>query len=115
MLTPSISGRAEADLVNQYQWYLENAGEQIAERFLSAFDLLLERLSRNPEIGRQRQFRDPALKGIRSVALGRQFAVHLVFYRVDDNDLSVYRVMHGARNLAQRLLEPPQDLGSEQD
>ncbi len=34
----SISGRAEADLTNQYRWYMDNAGESVAERFLAAFD-----------------------------------------------------------------------------
>ena len=32
--TPSISGRAEADLTNQYRWYCNNAGDRVAERFL---------------------------------------------------------------------------------
>ena len=41
---PSISGRAEADLTNQYRWYCDNADERVAERFLAAFDATVKRL-----------------------------------------------------------------------
>jgi len=40
----SISGRAEADLTNQYRWYRDNAGEPVAERILEAFDVTVTRL-----------------------------------------------------------------------
>jgi plasmid stabilization system protein ParE len=49
----SLSGRAEADLTNQYRWYLDNATVEVAERFLKAFDaragLLVRRLLEPPE------------------------------------------------------------------
>jgi toxin ParE1/3/4 len=96
---PSISGRAEADLTNQYRWYFENAGEEVAERFLAAFDTTLARLARVPELGRRRRFRNSELAGLRSFGVSGPFAAHLIFYRVTDQSLSVERVMHGARDL----------------
>ena len=68
---PSISGRAEADLTNQYRWYCDNAGEQVAERFLAAFDAAVKRLADFPDMGRLRRFRDPALSGLRSLGVSR--------------------------------------------
>lgn len=67
---PSISGRAEADLTHQYRWYLDNAGESVAERFLAAFDATVERLRQLPELGRRRRFHDPELAGLRSLGAG---------------------------------------------
>lgn len=103
----SISGRAEADLTNQYRWYLDNAGVEVAERFLLAFDATVERLLKLPSTGRPRRFRTDELQGIRSMALGRGFGAHLVFYRTSARKLSVERVMHDARDLERRLSEPP--------
>jgi toxin ParE1/3/4 len=107
-MKPSISGRAEADLTNQYRWYLDNAGEPVAERFLAEFDATLERLVQFPELGCRRRFRDPELAGLRSLAVRGRFGAHLIFYRGSDAGVSIERVMHGAGDLPQRLLEAPE-------
>ena len=107
-LQPSISRRAEADLTSQYHWYRDNAGAQVAEQFLIMFDSTLARLAEIPTLGRPRKFRDPDLAGIRSLALGGKFGAHLIFYRSDEADLSIVRVMHGARDLPRRLSEAPE-------
>ena len=103
----SISGRAEADVTSQYRWYLSNAGEQVAERFLAAFDSTVQRLAESPDLGRSRRFRDQELVGLRSLAVRGRFGSHLIFYRHSEAGVSVERVMHGARDLPQRLLEAP--------
>lgn len=104
----SIAGRAEADLTHQYRWYPDNAGTEVAERFLVSFDGTVARLATNPQLGHQRRFRAPELAGIRSLPVGGSFGVHLVFYRVGERELSIERVMHGARDLPRRLLEAPE-------
>ena len=108
-LRVSISGRAEADLTHQYRWYLDNATVQVAERFLAAFDATTVKLTRQPGFGRRLRFRAPELAGLRSFPVGGRFGVHLVFYRSDGGVLNIERVMHGARDLPRRLLEPPED------
>lgn len=40
--------------------------------------------------------------------IGGAFGVHLVFYRCAEKELSIERVMHGARDIPHRILEPPQ-------
>jgi plasmid stabilization system protein ParE len=105
----SISGRAEADLTHQYRWYLDNANAEVAERFLKAFEVTADKLARQPGMGRARKFRAPELAGSRSFPVGGRFGVHLIFYRESGDALSIERVMHGARDLPRRLLEPPED------
>lgn len=106
---PVISGRAEADLTLQYQWYLNNAGREVAERFLTEFDSTVDRLARRPSLGRVRRFRARELTGIRSLPVGGRFGVHLIFYRDMGAFVSIERVVHGARDLPRRLLETPGD------
>ena len=91
----------------QYQWYLERAGEAVAEHYLNAVLATLRLLATQPDLGRRRKFRHPALQGIRSFRLAPPFGVHLVFYRYNSAELSAERLMHGARDLPRRLVEPP--------
>ena len=91
----------------QYRWYLEQAGEAVAERYLSAVLATLRLLATQPGLGRRRKFRHPTLRGIRSFRLVAPFGVHLIFYRHDSAELSAERLMHGARDLPRRLAEPP--------
>ena len=44
---------------------------------------------------------------MRSLAVAGNYRVHLIFYRVTEDSLSIERVMHGARDLPQRLVELP--------
>lgn len=90
----------------QYRWYLEQAGEAVAENYLQALLRTLRLLASQPELGRLRKFRHPALRGIRSFRLASPFEVHLIFYRFHSGELFAERLMHGARDLPRRLVEP---------
>lgn len=105
-LPVSIALRAEQDMTLQYRWYLENAGMDIAEKYLAAVDQTIHRLTEQPELGTRRHFAAPELAQIRSIQIMRPFAQHLLFYWFGDS-LLIERVMHGARDLPQRLLEEP--------
>jgi plasmid stabilization system protein ParE len=108
-LAVNVSGRAETDLTHQYRWYLGNANAEVAERFLKAFEVTAEKLAQQPGLGWARKFRAPELSSIRSYPVGSRFEVHLIFYREYGDALSIERMMHGARDLPRRLLEPPED------
>lgn len=108
-LRANNSRRAELDLAFQYRWYAKQAGVEIAERYLAAFDAEIHRLCEQPGIGRARYFRIPELAGMRSKSLPHPFDAHLIFYRADGNLLSIERVLHGARDLPRRLLELPSE------
>ena len=102
----SISARAEQDMTLQYRWYLENADEQIAERYLLAVHETIQTVAGKPDLGRPRHFTAPELACIRSIPVRKPFGRHLLFYW-DGNILRIERVMHGARDLPRRLLEEP--------
>lgn len=97
-----------ADFEQQARWYVQEAGEVVARRYLSALDATLTMLCQQPAAGRVRRFRHPLLKGIRSFRVNPPFNLHLIFYRYDATTLYVERVMHGARDLPRRLVEPPE-------
>ncbi len=95
------------DFDRQLRWYHKKAGATVAEGYLAAVQNTIEDLARQPELGRLRRFRHPLLQGMRSFRVGRPFHRHILFYRCEGDALIVERVMHGARNLPRRLLEPP--------
>jgi len=106
-LEVSIAQRAEQDLLVQYRWYLENADFDVAERYLLAVHETILRVAEWPGVGCRRHFRAPELAHIRSIQVKRPFGCHLLFYMESDT-LRIERVMHGARDLPNRLLEDPE-------
>lgn len=95
------------DVTQRFGWYFEKAGAELAWQFFTAVDLTLSKLSGRPDLGRLRHFRNPLLRGLRSFQLARPFQQVLVFYRHTPDELIAERLMHGARDLPRRLIEPP--------
>jgi plasmid stabilization system protein ParE len=91
----------------QHQWYLKNAGESVAARYLAAVQATLRDLISQPGLGRSRRFRHPALLGLHSFRVQPPFHTHLIFYRHTESELFVERLMHGKRDLPRRLATPP--------
>ena len=91
--------RAEADLTDQFVYYLTTGGAELAERFLTAVEAAAERLLETPGIGVKRSFRHPSLQGLRMHPV-RGFERHLVFYRERDDGIEIVRVLHGARDIS---------------
>ena len=106
-LEVSIALRAEQDMTLQYRWYLENAGLDVAERYLLAVHETILRIAEWPELGCRRHFQAPELTDIRSTQVKKPFDRHLLFY-LEGKTLRIERVMHGARDLPNRLMEDPQ-------
>lgn len=96
-----------ADLEGQVDWYRDEAGEEIADRFITAVETTLDGLTRTPGLGRPRFTDWPELAGIRSFRVARPFHRLLLFYRHDARTLYAERLIHGARDLPRRLREPP--------
>lgn len=96
-----------ADVTKQFGWYFDEAGEAVAWRFFKAVDLTLLKLARQSDLGRARRFRNPMLRGLWSFRVELPFHRFLIFYRVKDDTLEVWRLMHGARDLPRRLVDPP--------
>ena len=97
----------ETDVTGRFAYYVDEAGEEVAWRFLAAVELTLAKLGKQPEMGSIRRFRNPLLQGLRSFRVEPPFDRFLVFYRSTDQALQAWRLMHGARDLPRRLVEPP--------
>src|SRR3989442_1128796 len=96
-----------ADFERQFGWFVNEAGAEIARRFQSALDVSLLKLSNQPDLGRPRHFSHPKLRGLRSYPVERPFDKLLIFYRFEDELLRAVRLMHSARDLPRRLVQPP--------
>jgi toxin ParE1/3/4 len=96
-----------ADLLKQVDWYRDCAGSEVAERYVTAVQATLQALARTPGLGRPRLADWPELAGIRSCRVQKPYHRHLIFYRHDHEMLRAERVLHGARDLPCRLLQPP--------
>ena len=91
----------------QYRWYLREGGEDVAEGYLRAVLATLNELTQHPGLGREREFRNKLLKGLRSMRVQPPYNRHLIFYRYTETELLAERVMHGMRDLPRRLRHPP--------
>ncbi len=71
----------------------------------------MQKLADTPGLGRPR-FKDwPELAEIHSWRVQRPYHRHAIFYRFDDETLSVERVLHGGRDLPRRLRQSPYESG----
>ncbi len=78
--------------------FIQKDNPDVAQRFLESVEKTCQQITSLPEIGSQRQFRQPVLKGIRSWKV-QGFENYLIFYRLGEKSLEIVRVLHGARNL----------------
>ncbi len=98
-----------ADLRKQVDWYRDHASAEVAEQYVNAVEATLQKLAVTPGLGRPRFTNWPELAGIHSWRVQRPYHRHLIFYRFDDQALSVERVIHGARDLPRRLRQSPHE------
>jgi plasmid stabilization system protein ParE len=87
---------------------VREGGLEVGQRYLETLETTLNLLRSNPALGRERRFRNPKLKGIRSFRVNPPFNQHVIFYRFYASALFAERVVHGARDLPRRLLQSPE-------
>jgi len=95
--------RAQAD-IDEHAFYIAGDKLDAGLRFLDAIDHARNELARLPEIGSARRLDSPALSGLRVWPVPR-FGNWLIFYRIDEQILTVVRVLHGASDLQAALDE----------
>lgn len=96
-----------ADLERRVDWYRDQAGPEVAGRFVSAAQSTLTALCQTPGLGRPRFKTLPELAGIHSFRVQPPFHRHLIFYRFNETSLLAERLIHGARDLARRVPQSP--------
>jgi hypothetical protein len=84
----------KGDVVHQFSWYFERVGEDISWKFVEAVNKTVMRLSLNPALGRARQFQNPRLQNLRSFPVETPFERFLIFFRVDENTITMERLEH---------------------
>ena len=83
---------AEADSADVVRWYAEQKPD-LVPRFLEALSTTLRSIERNPKLY-------PALSGELRRALFPKPFPYLVLYRIEGDWISVYAVLHQARDPA---------------
>lgn len=94
-----------ADVEEQAEWYLRNAGLEIAEAYLQTVEACCQLIQKYPQLGPLGRFSHPKLKDWRFFVVAPPFQKHLLFYELADEEVMMRRAMHGHRNLPKRLLK----------
>lgn len=93
-----LSDAAAADIVEQADWYSAQSGKQLAARWEDAVTSAIMRVLHRPNAGTPCQFHASELHDLRRAAIPG-FPKHLLFYRIDRDEVLIVRVVHGARDL----------------
>ncbi len=102
------SARAENDIDEAADYYLSEAGADVARRFISAYDEALSHISQFPGTGSLRYARPGAEAELRFWPLSR--FPYAVFYIARAAHIEIVRVLHLSRDLPAHL-EPDSDAG----
>ena len=100
-----IREAARRDVIQQWVRYAENAGMDVADRFLRADDNTLDLLSTQPESGAAFFVRQPELQNMRRFPVSDGFGKILLFYFPLLDGVDLVRVAHGGRDLERLLVE----------
>jgi toxin ParE1/3/4 len=86
---------ARRDLIAHYAYLAENAGEAVADRFLSQAEASFDDLNKQPKMGAPLTLRRAELDGLRKWQV-RDFDNFLIFYLSRPDGISIVRVLHAA-------------------
>ena len=96
-LTVIFDPAADQDIENEFN-YLVDRNIDVALRFFKAVGNTCDTIAEMPGMGSPRTFKNSHLKGVRMWAV-KGFPKYLIFYLTTDEDITVLRVLHGARNI----------------
>lgn len=98
-----VRGAATRDVEQAIDYYLREAGEAVALRFVDALDNAYRVISRTPSIGSPVYGYELNLPGLRHRRLNRY--PFLVFYVELDDRIDVWRILHAQRDIPQWMQE----------
>ncbi|MFC0808603.1 type II toxin-antitoxin system RelE/ParE family toxin [Ensifer sp. P24N7] len=102
MLSPRELARSDIEAAIDY--YAREAGTDVALGFIDALQAAYDLIASHPESGWLRYAYELGLPDLRCVPLKRY--PHLVFYRVEADDVDVWRVLHAKRDIPHSMQEP---------
>ena len=94
----TIRSRATQDLRQQANYILSNGSVSAAENFLELAESTFAQILIVPRIGKSVDFVSDRMGEIRQWRI-KNFQDYLVFYRVQDEQIEILRVLHGSRDL----------------
>ncbi len=97
-----INDEAHLDLIDIAYFISSRSDPDTAERVVKHILGTYTKLSENPGLGVIRDFGRPHLRAMRMIPVS-DCPNYLVFFKVEDDQLQVIRVLHGARNI-ERLI-----------
>jgi plasmid stabilization system protein ParE len=94
---------AKEDLDEQFDYYEEESGVDLALRFLAAVNRGIGFLVEHPEAGVPRDFGNRRLTGIRAWPVPDFEDIRISYSLTEENAVRIVRILHGKRNLARIL------------
>ncbi len=92
-----VRAAARRDLADLYRWLKEEAGADVAERFLAAADHAFATLAATPGLGARVTLSSRHLAKVRKWRV-KGFENVLIFYQPRPTGVSIIRVIHAARD-----------------
>lgn len=88
---------ARRDVDNAIEYYVGEAGDAVALRFIDALEHAYRRIRARPSAGSPRFGQVLDISGLRSIRL-RRFP-YLIFYLDHGSQIEIWRVLHAARDI----------------
>lgn len=95
---------ANRDVDEAIAHYLDEGGERVALRFIDAVERAYTHTGRQPASGSPRYAHELSIPGLRSWPLTR--FPYLVFYVEREDQVDVWRILHGRRDIPAWMREP---------
>ncbi|MFI4950206.1 MAG: type II toxin-antitoxin system RelE/ParE family toxin [Caulobacterales bacterium] len=95
---------ARRDVDGAIDFYLAEAGEAVALRFIDSLQAAIFAIGRHPAAGSPRYGQELDLPGLRTRRVAR--FPYAVFYVERDRDVDAWRVLHAGRDIPAWLGEP---------
>lgn len=92
-----LRAQAVADAEQAVDWYLREAGPEVASRFVAALEAAYTHIARHPGTGSPRWGSALDLPGLRGWKLTG--FPHIAFYAQVGDSIEVWRVLHSARDI----------------
>lgn len=91
-----LSEAAKNDLQEIYDFGIFKFGHSQAAKYLEGIQVGIEKISKNPDIGRRRN-------EIKLELFSFPYGSHIIFYRILPDRIRIVRVLHGRRDLPKHL------------
>jgi toxin ParE1/3/4 len=98
-----LRSRAAGDIDSAVDFYVAEAGADVAGRFVDAVERSVRQLGRQPHGGSLRFAFELDIPGLRAFPVSR--FPYLVFYVERETELDVWRLLHTSRDIPTTLVE----------